>query len=78
MKKVFLSAIMMIAFVGTSMANTKEVNEAEKVEVEKTCEEKAMDYADGISGTDMEVYYAYTGYLDACNAANKPANLKKA
>lgn len=69
---------MMIAFVGTSMANTKGSKEVEDVEIEKTCQEKAMDYADGLSGTDTEVYYAYHGYLTACEAANKPANLKKA
>jgi hypothetical protein len=43
MKKVIFSAIAMIAFVGTSMANASEIKKSEVFLVVKTCEEKAMD-----------------------------------
>lgn len=72
MKKFMFSAIAMIAFVGSSMANTAEVEYNKVLVLEKSCEEKAMDYVDGINGlTVMQAYYAYTGYLDACNAGKK-------
>lgn len=72
MKKVIFSAIAMVAFVGTSMANTSENLNLKLLVAEKTCEEKAMDYADAMSGSDVEVYWPYTAYLDACNASKKP------
>jgi hypothetical protein len=77
MKKVIFSAIAMIAFVGSSMANTCEIKEEQKLLLEKSCEEKAMDYTDNIHGSDMEIYQAYVGYLRACNDAKKNT-LKKA
>jgi hypothetical protein len=78
MKKVIFSAIAMIAFVGSSLANTAEIQDQKLIVLVKSCEEQAMDYTDGISGTDMEVYHAYTAYLAACRANTGPKQLKKA
>ena len=71
MKKFIFSAITMIAFVGSSMANTSEIKEVQKLLLEKSCEEKAMDYTETVYGSDMEIYQAYVGYLKACNDAKK-------
>ena len=66
------SAFAMIAFIGSSRAGSVEIKDQKVVQVVKSCEEKAIDYVDGMNGlSSMEAYYAYTGYLDACNAAKK-------
>jgi hypothetical protein len=71
MKKFMFSAIAMIAFVGSSMANTSEVKNEQIIQEEKTCLEKAMDYANQISGTDVEIHNAFVGYLRGCKDATK-------
>ena len=72
MKNFIFSAVAMIAFVGSSRAGSVEIKDQIVVQVVKSCEEKAMDYVDGMNGlSSMEAYYPYTGYLNACNAAKK-------
>jgi uncharacterized protein YcfL len=75
MKKFMFSSIAMIAFVGSSMANTSNVKENAKILLEKSCEEKAMDYIDNISGSDVEIHQAYVGYLKGCYDATKQKSL---
>ena len=35
-----------------------------------------MDYVDGLSGTDSELYAAYHAYLAGCNDATKKTKLQ--
>jgi hypothetical protein len=59
----------MIAFVGSSMANTSEIKVVEVVK-EETCESRAMtfmDYMDPNNVMDpVEAHDYYRGYLEAC------------
>ena len=70
-KKFIFSAIAVVAFVGSSMANSYELRELKNVLIEDlTCEERAMifmDYMDP-NGTmnDVEAYNYYRGYLESC------------
>jgi hypothetical protein len=72
MKKVFFSAIAMIAFVGNSMGNN-EVKDT-KFAIEETCEERAMTfmtYMDSNNEMDqVEAHDYYRSFLEACYAIN--------
>jgi hypothetical protein len=80
MKKVIFSAIAMIAFVGTSMANASEIKKSEVFLVVKTCEEKAMDYLDARDPnnvlTSTQAHEIYTAFLSGCANTNKSVPLQ--
>jgi len=69
------SAIAMIAFVGSSMANTSEVKKAEVLVEEKTCQEKAMDYVEARDPnnlmTNAQLHEIYSAYYTGCVNATK-------
>ena len=71
----------MVAFVGSSMANTAEVKVI-KMELEgQTCIERAitfMDYLDPNNEMDpVEAYDYYRGFIDACNATSTTPKSKQ-
>lgn len=80
MKKLFFSAVALVAFSSVSMGNSMGIEETNIIETnnEVTCAKKAMAYLDLIdpnnelSSVDAAMFYR--GYVDACvgNLANPP------
>ena len=77
MKKLFFSAIALVAFSSVSMANTIEIEDIKEVAIvannEITCAKKAIAFLDildhGNNLSSIDAFFYYRGYVDACMGA---------